>query len=638
MGYIADIYTMEQTSPTMTDRYHFTTGYGYWVEGRADNPAILYIYGRKEAEGGGYTVEAGLEGIIDIIKRWKDYGLTGEDRQWLADQGYPDEYIEYVNNGLKDGKDGLKIQVDACKTKLFFPQEPVVRIKGPMSLIKMLESVNLCLENGQAGYATHGARMAEVLEADMESGAPKGGASVQGLRRGPALGAALEASRGLSYGGYKSTSTGRAAEMQGTRFAGTMDHAWVESHLYQLNKEPGAPTMKDLFRMKEEGRVEEYQSWLWKDAFRAYAFTNPNNGILLTDTYDTPGGIEDAITVIKELRELGLGKNYGMRFDSGDLTGFSKLALLRLAERNENGDLLDALPPDIDVSKLSNKDLLLYAEKSSEPPFCSASDGIDVYTAQQMRRDGAYVRSWGVGTGGSHVKPVGLVQKLAAFYMKPLNGKPVPEGETLTPLMKIVSGAPAKSSNPGNINSRRFYDDHGKLSHIVIFDEDLGFDPKNEIVNLRDFSEKKINPGGASFYDILEPVFDAEGRYVYQEPPKKPDHPGSSYMVTDLDHAARDIKAELNTLPDDVRRIERPRDEVLSEMLMKEFAKARKEGRDVLSVNIHDIEQQLPPPQAHVPIYLDGLLYEQRVACEQKHLHKATVSGVGTYNERFEHK
>ncbi|HEX2654992.1 MAG TPA: hypothetical protein VHN11_15235, partial [Xanthobacteraceae bacterium] len=63
-----------------------------------------------------------------------------------------------------------------------------------------------------------------------------------------------------------------------------------------------------------------------------------------------------------------------------------------------------------------------------------------------------------------------------------------------------------------------------------------------------------------------------------------------------------------------------------------------KEGRDVLSVNIHDIEQQLPPPQAHVPIYLDGLLYEQRVACEQKHLHKATVSGVGTYNERFEHK
>src|SRR5262249_37420461 len=158
------------------------------------------------------------------------------------------------------------------------------------------------------------------------------------------------------------------------------------------------------------------------------------------------------------------------------------------------------------------------------------------------------------------------------------------------------------------INSRRFYDDQGKLSHIVVFDEDLGFDPNNQIVNLRDFSEKKTNPGGASFYDILEPVFDAEGRYVYQEPPKKPDHPGSSYMVTDLDHAARDIKAELDTLPDDVRRIERPREEVLSEMLMKEFAKARKEGKDVMSINVHDVEQQLPPPQAHIPIYLDALL------------------------------
>ncbi len=397
MGYISQIYTPEQTSPTMTDRYHFTTGYGYWLEGRADNPAIAYIFGRKEAEGGSYTVEAGIEGIIDIVKRWKAYGLLPEDRQWLNQQGYPEEYINWIHESLKDN---AKIQIDVCRKKLFFPQEPVVRIKGSIALFKMLESVNLCLENGQNAYSTHGARMVEVLEREVASGAPKGVVSVQNLRRGPALGAALESCRGLAHGGYKSTSTGRAAEMFGIKFAGTMDHAWVQTHLYQLNKEPGAPTMQDLFRMRDEGRIEELQRALSKDAFRSYSFSNPNNGIHLTDTYDTIEGIEDSITVIKELRELGFGKNYGMRFDSGNLVEFSKIALRRLAERDDNGDLLDALPSGLSLPEISHTDLLKYAEKSSDAPFTAVSDGVDVYSAQDMRTAGGLHQSLRCWHGG----------------------------------------------------------------------------------------------------------------------------------------------------------------------------------------------------------------------------------------------
>jgi nicotinate phosphoribosyltransferase len=638
MGYLANIYTREQTSPTMTDRYHYTTGYGYWVEGRADNMAIGYIFGRKEAEGGGYTVEAGIEGIIDIIKRWKDYGLTAEDKQWLAEQGYPEEYITYLHELLKDN---APIQVDVCKTNLFFPQEPVVRLKGPIVLIKMLESINLCIENGQSAYATHSARMAEVLKEEVESGAPKGAASVQGLRRGPGIGAAIEAPRALALGGgYISTSTGRAAEMLGIKFAGTMDHAWVQTHDYQLNKEPGAPTMKDLFQMQRDGRIKELQEALSKDAFRSYAFTNLSNGILLTDTYDTPEGIEDAITVIKELRELGYGKNYGMRFDSGDLVEFSKLALRRLAERNE-GDLLDALPHPIDLTNMSHKRLLAYAEQSTYAPFCSASDGVNVYSVQDMRRAGAYIKSFGVGTAGSHVAPLGLVQKVSAMYMRPLNGKPIPDGETMTPTMKIVSAAPVKSSNPGMLNSRRFYGADGageKLSHIVIWDEDLGMDPESRVVNLRDFSDTLVKPGALWSEDILEPVFDKNGRYVYVEPLKKPDHPGSSHMVTDLSAIAAEIREELKTLPDDVRRIHRPRKEVLQDTLLRAFEAAQKAGRTTLTLDIAAIEADLPPPQAHIPIYLDQRLYEQRVACEARHSNQARPqsAGVGAYTERFE--
>lgn len=628
MGYLADIYPKEQTSPAMTDRYHFTTGYSYWLEGRADNLAVLYVFGRREAEGGGYTVAMGLEGIIDIVKRWQDHGLTNEDQEWLRAEGFPEGYIDYLRRAK------FKLEIDAApEGTLFFPQEPTVRIMGPIVQAKILESASLCIENGQSAYGTHGTRMAEVLEADMESSAPKGSASVQGLRRGPALGAALESPRALVAGGYKSTSTGRAAEISGIKFAGTMDHAWVQSHEWQL----ASITMKELFKMQDEGHIAELQEALSKDSFRSYAFSNPDNGVFLTDTYDTVQGIEDAITVIKELRELGFGKNYGMRFDSGDLCAFSKTALRRLAERNEGGNLLDALPDGVDVSTLSHRELLAYAEQSSDAPFCVASDGIDVYSVQEMRRDGAYIKSWGVGTAGSHVAPLGLVQKLSAFYMKPLNGGPMPEGEDMTPLMKIVSASPQKSSNPGIINSRRYYGVDGKLSYIVIYDEKLGLDPDRQMVNLRDFSDKCVNDGGVRHEDILKPVFDSDGRYVYQEPPKKAAYPGSSRMVTDLDQITRKVKEGLDTLPDDVRRIERPRKDVLAEILVKAFENADKAGSETLTLTMADIESRLPSPQAHIPVYLDALLFEKRMACEKKHVQKIAPQSVGAYTERFEH-
>ncbi len=73
MGFISDNYGIEQTTPVMTDKYHFTTAYAYWQEGRADNNSVFYMFGRKEALNGGYTVAAGLEGVIDVVKRWQEH-------------------------------------------------------------------------------------------------------------------------------------------------------------------------------------------------------------------------------------------------------------------------------------------------------------------------------------------------------------------------------------------------------------------------------------------------------------------------------------------------------------------------------------------------------------------------------------
>lgn len=628
MGFIDQNYGIEQTTPLMTDKYHFTTAYAYWLEGRADNPAVFYMFGRKEAGGSGYTVAAGLEGVIDIVKRWQEHGLTKQDADYLrslktpkGERQFPDEFVDYLSQ-MK-----FKLKIDAVpEGHVFFPQEPVLRVEGPMAQVKMLESVALCLVNGHSAYATHAARLQDVLSREMENGSPTGSASVQGLRRGPGLGAAIEASRSLGLGGYSSTSTGTAAKFFAQAFAGTMDHAWVMTH----SAEVGELTYRDLLDLQKTGKTDELKQALKNDAFRSFAFAHPESGILLVDTYDPIEGLENAITVIKELRAEGLGAHYGVRFDSGDIVKYSKLALRRFAEEGFV-DGLDAAA----VKKMTDADLLKHADKCSI--FCAAADGIDEYSAQKMREDGAFYSAWGIGTGGSHVPPLGLVYKAAALYMDVLDGKPAPEGAEMTPVMKVAAHAPVKSSNPGRINARRFYDDNGKLAQVVVYDERLGLAADGKQINLRNFADVKNAPANMVQKDLLVPVFDADGKYVYQAPAQKETFPGSGVMTTDLSAMAKIVREQLETLPDDVRCVSKKPEDVLKDRLLALFNKAQQAGEDTLNVDIKSLTDALPAEAKRIPVYLDAGLFAQRRDCENKHLAQGgNKTGVDSYAERFE--
>ncbi len=475
--------------------------------------------------------------------------------------------------------------------------------------------------NGHGGYATHAARQSDVIEKELDNGSPTGQASVQGLRRGPGLGAAIEASRSLGMGGYTSTSTGTAAKQVGQFFAGTMDHAWVMTHKNEVGETP----LSELMKLRDEGATEELQDLLSQDAFRSFAMAHPESGILLVDTYDPLQGLENAITVIKELRDLGLGKGYGVRFDSGDIAEYSKIALRRFAEEG----FMDGVDPE-DVPSMTDEKLLKLSERCSV--FCAAADGIQEHSAQEMRENGAFFRSWGIGTGGSHVSPLGLVYKAAAVYMD-VN---YDDKDEMTPVMKVASNAPVKSSNPGKINSRRYYDDNGMLERVVVYDENLGLSNDNDGVNLRDFSDEQSFDKNAKGQDLLVPVFDKDGAYVYDEPPKVPAYPGSSHMVTDLAALTKTIKAQLDTLPDDVRKVVKPREEILKKQLLDAFAQAKADGDSTLSIDIAKLEENLPEEMQHIPVYLDKNLFEQRMSCEEKHAQKANRSGVAEYKERFE--
>ncbi|MFM9890246.1 MAG: hypothetical protein ACKVOE_06355 [Rickettsiales bacterium] len=633
MGYLADNFGIEATTPVATDAYHATTALGYWNEGRHKNNAVSYMFARKEAFGGGYTVAMGLEGAIDILKRWQEHGFSESDIAWLKSQKtpsgaqyFPDAFIEEMQTW------DWKLKVDAVpEGSLIFPQEPVLRVEGPIAQVKWFESVALGIMNKQSAYATHAARMTDVASEELPNGAPKAVTSIQGMRRDE-FASSLATSRGLAAGGYPSTSTGNAAKALGLTWAGTMDHAWVMTHRAELGSIP----LKELFKMRDEGRIEELRDALTGDAFRSYVFSHPENGVLLLDSYDSKQGLEKAIAVFKEMRELaaerpelhlGVTGRYGVRFDSGDLTSWSKLALRRFAEEG----FVEGLDPE-KVKTMTDEELTPWGDKSHF--FHAPADGLDEYTVKEMRADGLFANKLGEGTAGSHVAPVGGVYKVAMIEMDPRRDPNV-QGE-MTPVSKIVSSAPVKSSNPGYINSRRYFDEHGKLSHIVVYDDVLGLDPQNRMVNMRDFSQETINPAASETgQNVLVPVFDAQGKYVYQEPEKRYSFPGSGHRVTDLGKLAETVAHNLDTLPAGVREVVRPVDEVLKSLLSKAFKAADKAGEETLSLNIADIKAQLPAEVQHIPIYLDHNLYEQRRAVETRHNIQAG-QGVGIYTERFD--
>lgn len=513
MGFISDIYSIKHTTPLLTDKYHITTAYAYWLEGRHNIKAVFYVCARDFPNNYNYMIAAGLEGIIDIINRWQKHGFSKSDIKFLQKQNFPDNFLKY----LESLRFNLKIDA-APEGTIFFPHEPILRIEGSIVEAKILESVALCILNGHSSYATHAVRQYYAINTKMKNHSPQGKISIQGLRRGPTIGAALEASRTLALFGYSNTSTGIAAKMFNQEFTGTMDHAWIMTH----GAEIGNVSLNEMLKLQmseNKNDNNKLHKAMAKDAFRSFALTYNQNGILLVDTHNPIIGIENAITVIKELRELGLGENYGIRFDSGDITTLSKIALRRFAEEGFIKDLNikknntkyknnAKYNTKYDIKNISDAELLKYADKCTV--FCVASDNINEDNAYKMRENGAFLKLWGIGTAGSYPKQLNLVYKISGIYNIDEVGN-----VTFQNTMKISNGAKHKSSNPGIINSRRFYDKDDNLIYIIIYDENLGINPKlitklklNKLKQSKNIKLKNKN--------ILVPVFDNNGKFIYK--------------------------------------------------------------------------------------------------------------------------
>ncbi|MDB5240611.1 MAG: nicotinate phosphoribosyltransferase [Spirosoma sp.] len=275
----------------LTDLYQVTMAYGYWKAQKArqedahqtEKEAVFNLYFRKNPFGGGFTVACGLSNVIGFINNFgfteKDLTylqtLTGSDDKPLFDAGF----IDYLAT-LK-----LTIDIDAIpEGTVVFPNEPLVRVRGPILQCQLLETPLLTLINFESLIATKAARLRLVAGTDtlLEFG----------LRRAQGVDGGMTASRAAYIGGCDATSNVLAGKLYDIPVRGTHAHSWVMS-----------------FDSEQE-------------AFDTYAEMMPNNVTLLVDTYDTLTGVRHAIETGRKLEKQG-HKLGGIRLDSGDLAYLS---------------------------------------------------------------------------------------------------------------------------------------------------------------------------------------------------------------------------------------------------------------------------------------------------------------------------
>lgn len=275
----------------LTDLYQLTMAQGYLDHGMGDTQACFHMYFRNYPFKGGYAIACGMDQLAELVET---YRFNDEDIAYLEALPAPgggklfhERFLQY----LADFR--LSVDIDAVHEGTpVFPNEPLVRVCGPILECQLIETPLLNCVNFETLVATKSARVCQA------AGAP---VAEFGLRRAQGAAGGVWASRAAVVGGCASTSNVLAGRMFDIPVSGTHAHSWVMSFPDELT------------------------------AFRAYAQSFPNNCVLLVDTYDVEQGVRNAITVGLEMRERG-ERLSGIRIDSGDLTWLSKMARRMLDE------------------------------------------------------------------------------------------------------------------------------------------------------------------------------------------------------------------------------------------------------------------------------------------------------------------
>ena len=264
----------------MMDLYELTMAYGYYNHDSQADRVTFDVFYRKNPDGGGFAIFAGLEQIIEYIE---NIHFDQEDVDYLRTLGiFSEPFLEFLKTYRFTG------DVYAFpEGTIMYPNEPIITVNAPLIDAQIVETAILNQVNHQSLIATKTRRIVR---------AAKGRAvSDFGARRAHNVDAAVYGARAAYIGGAIGTATVEAGKQFGIPLSGTMAHSWIM-----------------FFE-------DEYT------AFKHYAETYPDSSAFLVDTYDVlKSGVPNAIRVAKEVL-IPKGKRLrGVRLDSGDLAYLSQ--------------------------------------------------------------------------------------------------------------------------------------------------------------------------------------------------------------------------------------------------------------------------------------------------------------------------
>src|SRR5690606_9110514 len=163
---------------------------------------------------------------------------------------------------------------------IFFLDEPILRITAALPQAQLIESRIMNLLHFETLIASKAAR--SVLAA------PDKLLVDFGMRRAHGAEAGLLAARAAYLAGFSGTATVEAGQLFGVPIYGTMAHSFIQAHDDEAT------------------------------AFEHFALANPENVVLLIDTYGTERAAEKVVELAPRLKAKGISIK-GVRLDSGDL-------------------------------------------------------------------------------------------------------------------------------------------------------------------------------------------------------------------------------------------------------------------------------------------------------------------------------
>ena len=291
-----------------TDFYQLTMGAAYYQDNlennrkEKDDIAIFDLFVRKYPKNRNYLIFAGLEQAIYYLQNAK---FTQKTIDFLRkkevfkniDSSFFDEYLP---------KFRFNLDVWAVKEgNFFFPNEPIMRVQGPIFHAQIAETYLLNVINFQTIVASKASRIKNI--------APDKILLEFGTRRSHGPLAGVYAARASYISGFNGTSNVVADIELGINSSGTMAHSFIQ---------------------KFDNEIE---------GFDAYYDIYGENSVMLIDTYDTEKAAEKVCKYKNTIR--------GVRIDSGDLIEHAK-KVRKILDKNGCNDVLIVASSDLNEYKI----------------------------------------------------------------------------------------------------------------------------------------------------------------------------------------------------------------------------------------------------------------------------------------------